>query len=77
MKTLDIGKKVRSERRIQGLRQEDLALTAGTAVRFISDLENGKETCQVGKVLSALQALGIHLELNDATDNKKKNTSTS
>ena len=77
MKTLDIGKKVRFERSIQGLRQEDLALTAGTAVRFISDLENGKETCQVGKVLSVLQALGIRLELNDATDKKNKTTTLS
>jgi y4mF family transcriptional regulator len=65
MKTLEIGQKVRQVRRVQGLRQEDLALTAGTAVRFISDLENGKETCQVGKVLSVLEALGIKLEMNE------------
>ena len=56
---------MRQVRRVQGLRQEDLALTAGTAVRFISDLENGKETCQVGKVLSVLEALGIKLEMNE------------
>ena len=65
MKTLEIGQKVRQVRRVQGLRQEDLALTAGTAVRFISDLENGKETCQIGKVLSVLEALGIKVEVNE------------
>ena len=31
-----------------------LALIAGTGVRFISDLENGMETCEIGKVLENL-----------------------
>lgn len=67
-----IGKKVRAVRREQGMRQEDLALVAGAAVRFISELENGKETCQVGKVLSVLKALGIRVELVGAMDAKKE-----
>lgn len=43
--------------------QEDLALTSGTGVRFIVDLEKGKPTCQIGKVLAVLQTLGIRVEL--------------
>jgi len=39
--------------------QADLALTSGTGLRFIIDLEKGKATCQTGKVLSVLQTLGI------------------
>jgi y4mF family transcriptional regulator len=77
MKTLEIGQKVRQVRRVQGLRQEDLALTAGTAVRFISDLENGKETCQVGKVLSVLEALGIKLEMNEPINVMAEQSGTS
>lgn len=43
--------------------QKDLALTAGTGLRFIGDLEKGKPTCHVGKVLEVLRALGIRVEL--------------
>lgn len=46
-----------------GATQPDLALTSGTGIRFIVDLENGKPTCQLGKTLSVLQTLGIHIEL--------------
>jgi hypothetical protein len=41
------------------LNQADLALTAGTAIRFISDLENGKPSCHLGKTLAVIHALGI------------------
>ncbi len=46
------------------LNQSDLALTSGTATRFISDLENGKSSCHLGKTLSVLSALGIQVDLN-------------
>ena len=32
-----------------------------TPEQFISDLENGKETCQIGKALIVLERLGIEL----------------
>ena len=34
-------------------------MTSSTGIRFISDLENGKETCQIGKVLLVLRTLGL------------------
>lgn len=43
--------------------QKDLALTSGTGVRFIIDLEKGKPTCQLGKVLTVLHTLGISISL--------------
>jgi len=43
--------------------QADLALTSGTGLRFIIDLEKGKPTCQLGKVLTVLQTLGIDISL--------------
>ena len=43
--------------------QKDLAMTSGTGLRFIIELEQGKPTCQVGKVLTVLNTLGIHVEL--------------
>jgi len=32
---------------------------SGTGVRFVSDLENGKETCELGKALKVIENLGI------------------
>lgn len=38
-------------------------MTANTAPRFISDLENGKPTSQIGKALHVARCLGIQVEL--------------
>jgi len=35
--------------------QKELALTSGTGLRFIIELEKGKETAEIGKVLTILQ----------------------
>ena len=59
----EIGKKIRMVRKAQGLTQSELAMTANTAVRFISDLENGKTTCEIGKALQVIHCLGIQLKL--------------
>lgn len=48
-----------------GLRQEELADLAGCSPRFVHELENGKETVHLGKVLSVLAALGLHLQVAD------------
>ncbi|HVR25525.1 MAG TPA: type II toxin-antitoxin system Y4mF family antitoxin [Candidatus Polarisedimenticolia bacterium] len=59
----DLGKIVRDTRKKLGVTQKDLALTSGTGLRFVIDLEKGKETCQIGKALTILQTLGIKLVL--------------
>lgn len=38
-------------------------MAAGTGLRFIIDLERGKPSCQTGKMLLVLQALGLSLTL--------------
>lgn len=63
MDTKEIGKLIRQTRKSLKLNQVDLALTSGTAARFISDLENGKPSCHLGKTLSVLNALGIRVNL--------------
>jgi y4mF family transcriptional regulator len=59
----DVGKIVRETRKKLGVTQKDLALTSGTGLRFVIDLEKGKETCQIGKALTILYTLGIRLAL--------------
>ncbi len=50
-------------RKIRGYSQQEFADLAGVGRRFVSDLENGKPTAEIGKVLQALTALGLDLEL--------------
>ncbi|MAF32261.1 MAG: transcriptional regulator [Magnetococcales bacterium] len=57
----ELAKLVRETRKAQGLTQDDLAGLSGTGTRFVSDLEKGKETAQIGKVLLILGALGLGL----------------
>lgn len=61
--TAEIGKIARTTRKQLGATQADLALASGTGLRFIVDLEKGKETCHIGKVLTVLQTLGIEVSL--------------
>ena len=63
MDSLEFGTCIREARRKQGLTQQELAMTANTAARFISDLENGKPTCQIGKALLVAKCLGLRVEL--------------
>lgn len=58
-----IGKLIRATRKQLGVTQKDLALTSGTGLRFVIDLEGGKETCEIGKALTVLQTLGIKMTL--------------
>lgn len=58
-----LGQTIRKTRKALGVTQADLALASGSGLRFISDLENGKPTCRIGKTLAVLQTLGIRIEL--------------
>jgi predicted transcriptional regulator len=46
-----------------GVTQKDLALTSGTGIRLVIDLEKGKDTCQIGKALRILNTLGVKVTL--------------
>ena len=59
-----LGKAIRDERKRLGATQKELAMTAGTGLRFIIEVEKGKSTSQTGKVLQVLQALGLKVTLN-------------
>ncbi len=63
MTPTDIGNTIRAERKAQGLLQDELAAAADVGVRFLIELEAGKETAQLGKTLAVLAALGIDVSL--------------
>jgi y4mF family transcriptional regulator len=58
-----LGVAIRARRKQLRVTQKDLAMTCGTGLRFIIDLEKGKSTCQIGKILQVLQALGLKLRI--------------
>lgn len=64
-----LGKIIRDERKRQGLTQPELALVCGTGVRFIVDIEKGKATSHVGKVLFVLERLGLKVTITSQTIN--------
>ena len=58
-----IGSTVATSRKALHMTQRQLADSAGVGVRFIVDLEAGKETVRMGLVLVVLSALGMNLNL--------------
>ena len=69
-----IGELVKTTRKTMGATQKDLAMTSGTGLRFIIELEKGKATCQLGKVLTVLHTLGIKTEFIPPASNIKTGT---
>lgn len=57
--TQDLGRYVRDRRRELGWTQSALATEARVSRRWLSDLESGKETAEVGLVLRTLAALDL------------------
>lgn len=61
--TAAIGEAVLQRRKQLGLKQMDAAGLVGVGVRFLSELERGKETLEIGKVLQVVSGLGLTLHL--------------
>lgn len=56
-----IGQKVKELRKQTGLTQEELATRSGVGLRFVRELEQGKQTVRVDKVEQVLALFGYHL----------------
>lgn len=59
----DAGTVIRALRKQSGIRIDDFALTAKTSKQFMSDLENGRPTVQMGRVLAMLQSMGVRMSM--------------
>jgi y4mF family transcriptional regulator len=58
-----LGLVIRQERKAQGLTQEQLAGLTGVGVRFVRELEVGKESCQIGLALQVAASLGLSVSV--------------
>lgn len=65
----DIGAIIRASRKAQTLRLDDVAGGAQLSPVFVGDVERGKESAQIGKVLRLMRELGVKLtlEIPDST----------
>lgn len=59
----DLGKAIRNARTKMGLKQAEAALLCGVGIRYLSDLENGKETIRLGQALKVIAGLGLVLTI--------------
>ena len=63
MDSTSLGLIVRRERKAQKLKQAELAAVSGVGIRFIVDLEAGKPTLQLEKVLRVIMTLGCDITI--------------
>lgn len=66
MKIIDskaLGEAIRKRRKELGYTQAYLSDFAGFSVSFISDLERGKATAEIGKTIDLINLLGLDLEV--------------
>jgi y4mF family transcriptional regulator len=54
-----LGQRLRARRKQLGHTQATVASYAGCSTRFISELERGKTTVEMGKVIAVIQTLGL------------------
>lgn len=56
-----LGRLIRKKRRQAGVDQATAAGLAGVGVRFLSELERGKPTVELGRALRVLERLGLQV----------------
>ncbi len=57
----ELGKLTRAHRKQRKLTLETISGLGNVSVRFLSEFERGKETTEIGKVLKALNTLGLEV----------------
>lgn len=67
----ELGRAIKKARKLRGLTQHELAMRTNTSTKFISNVENGKDSAHIGKVLLLLRVLDMGTRLTDLrTDNE-------
>lgn len=69
----EVGKIIAAARQHRKLSQAQLARALGATQTWVSEIEQGKETAQIGKILRALSYLGVRLRIGVAPWSAPKN----
>jgi y4mF family transcriptional regulator len=67
----DIGKLIRQARKKSGTSQSSLASRLGVSQPWLSEVENGKESAEIGMVLRVISLLGLELDLSDPRQTRR------
>ena len=59
------GEAVKEQRKKLGYTQKYICEVSGISASYISDLENGKETIELGKAIYLANLLGIDIDMNE------------
>ena len=62
--SIDFGKELKRRRKELGYTQAYISEFTGFSVSFISDLENGKATAEIGKAIKYANLLGLDVKLD-------------
>ena len=60
----DLGKALKKRRKELGYTQRYISEFTGFSISFISDLENGKSTAELGKAIYLTNMLGLDITVN-------------
>jgi transcriptional regulator with XRE-family HTH domain len=60
----DFGKSLKKRRKELGYTQRYISEFTGFSISFISDLENGKSTAELGKAIYLANMLGLDIAVN-------------
>lgn len=66
----DLSRTIKGRRKALKLTQAECASFCGVGLRFFSELENGKQSLHLGKVLQVLQTLGLKIHITENEDDK-------
>ena len=61
--SISLGQAIRNRRKELSYTQKYISEVTGFSMSFLSDLENGKTTCEIGKTLHIMNMLGLNLSV--------------
>ena len=68
----DIGRLIQHKRKQLKVLQDDAAGLSGVGTKFFSQLENGKQTAEIGRVLQVLKSMGLDIYIYPRSANPFK-----
>ena len=69
----EFGKAIRKRRKELGYSQKEVSEFTGFSISYLSDLENGKQTTELGKAIYIANLLGIDLLMEERSGNFEQN----
>ncbi|MCR5125641.1 MAG: helix-turn-helix domain-containing protein [Treponema sp.] len=61
--SVSLGQAIRNRRKELSYTQKYISEVTGFSMSFLSDLENGKPTCEIGKTMHIMNMLGLNLNV--------------